>query len=348
MKTEKKRYKIKEFSTFFLALPVLFCLLFCNGCGKSFQKTVTTFACDTVVTITYYDKKDEKAVNDALSYLSELELVFSRTKENSELYALNEALHKGEDFVVGKDLYQALVMSYEAAKESDGAFDFTLGNVSDLWNFTGETPHVPDAAVLAEALSHTGYEKIHLEGIFVTDAEESNPGGIVSSEDASLSVDLGGMAKGYMGQKLKEQLMEAGVTSALLNLGGNVVAIGKKPDGTKFQIGIAKPEKDSSEYVSTVGIANEAAVTSGIYQRYFEENGKWYHHILDPKTGVPVESDVASVTVIYRDSGMADILSTTMFVTGPDYAETYVKNCPQDITVIYVMKDGSLKEFSNK
>ncbi len=348
MKTEKNRYIFKRFSAFLLASLVLVCMLFCTSCGSSFQKTVTTFACDTVVTITYYDKKDEKAVNDALAYLSELELVFSRTNENSELFALNESLHKGEDFFAGKVLFQALTMAYEAAEESDGAFDFTLGEVSDLWDFTGEEPHVPEQALLAETLSHTGYEKIHLEEIFVTDAEESNPGGYVTSDDAALSIDLGGMAKGYMGQKLKNKLLEEGVESALLNLGGNVITIGKKPDGSKFQIGISKPEKGSEEYVSTVEASGESVVTSGIYQRYFEEGGRWYHHILDPKTGQPVESDVASVTVIYRDSGMADILSTTLFVTGPEYAENYVKTCPENITVIYVMKDGSLKEFSNK
>ncbi len=347
MKTEKNRYKIKDFSAFLLALLVLFSLLFFNGCGKSFQKTVTTFACDTVVTITYYDEKDEGAVNDALSYLTDLERIFSRTNTDSELYALNEAIHKGEEFMAGKDLFLALTMANDAAEESVGAFDFTLGEVSDLWDFTGETPHVPKDTLLKETLSHTGYEKIHLEGIFVLDAEESNPGGFVTSDDAFLSIDLGGMAKGYIGQKLKEKLVEAGVASALLNLGGNVVTIGRKPDGSKFQIGISKPEKGSEEYVSTVEVSGESVVTSGIYQRYFEEAGKWYHHILNPKTGYPVESDVASVTVVYTDSAMADILSTTLFVTGPEYAENYVKACPNKITVIYVMKDGSLKEFGN-
>lgn len=347
VKTEKKRYIFKEFSIFFLALTILVCMLVCVACGSSFQETVTTFACDTVISLTYYDKKDKEAVEGALSYLSDLELIFSRTNKNSELYALNEALKEGKEYLASDELFKALTLAYEEAEKSGGAFDFTLGKVSDLWDFTGQEPHVPASDILSETLSHTGYKKIHLEELFAFDDDSSHKG-YVYSDDPGLSVDLGGMAKGYMGQKLKEYLIDAGVESALLNLGGNVITIGHKPDGQAFQIGISKPEKGSTEFVAVVEASGESVVTSGIYQRCFEESGKWYHHILDSKTGWPVDSDAASVTVVCNDSGLADILSTTLFVKGWNCAQDYIKSRTESIKVIYVMKDGSLKEYSNK
>lgn len=363
---EKINHKNRYFSPFLLILVLVLSLTLSSvllaGCTSSSQPiTKTTFALDTVVSITYYDKKDEQAVSDALSSLSDYELIFSRTNADSELYKVNQAISSGSAVHVSSDLYLALCMSRAASLISDGKFDFTLGMVSDLWNFTGEDPHVPDASVLSEAMSHAGYEHVIL-----TSGDSADH--ILVSDEPELSIDLGGMAKGYIGSMVKQQLIDSGVTSALINLGGNVVTIGSKPDGKPFQIGISKPEKDSSDYVTTVEVSDACVVTSGIYQRYFEENGSWYHHILDSSTGYPINSDVASCSIVCENSALADILSTTLFAIGPTGTEAFLAEFAKSdlaslasgssessdfdssagsIKVIFVMKDGSLLEFEN-
>lgn len=333
---KKNTVKKRIFSIILTIFIIFSCNVLFTGCASSYQDTKTSFALDTVISITYYDEKDEQAVSDALLLISELELVFSRTNENSELYAVNKTIETGGAAHVSDILYDALFMARVTAEKSGGKFDFTLGKISDMWNFTSENPHVPDQEALFKALSHTGYEHITL-----TDDH------FISSDDPEISLDLGGMAKGYIGELAKQQMIENGVTSAILNLGGNVITIGSKPDGKPFQVGISKPEKDTSEYATVIEISDSCVVTSGIYQRYFEDHGKWYHHILDSSTGYPVDSDVASATVICSDSALADLLSTTLFAMGPDATMDHICTYNTYIEAVFIMKDGSIHRFTN-
>ena len=303
---------MKKFIVIFLTIMGLFGLLAFSGCsprnGPRKARTKTRFALDTTVSITYYEAKDEETVSKALDLVSEYEKIFSRTDKKSELYRVNQS---GTDGVLlSEDLRQIISDASDINFISEELFDITLGGVSALYDFSGEK-RVPDENTLSEALSHTGMEKILL----------SDDGRLTFSE-AGIILDLGAIAKGYIADKVKAFLESAGVKNALINLGGNVLALS---DGDKeYAVGIQKPVQGSQEYVQVLKIRNEAVSTSGTYERSFEKDGVFYHHILNPKTGRPFDTvkgyglDVKSVTVIGQKSEIADMLSTALFLSGPE------------------------------
>ena len=197
-----------------------------------------------------------------------------------------------------------------AGRVCDRAFDPTLAPVLDAWGFTKDERRVPSADELKELLSHTGCGKVALE--------KTADGWTVTLLDGA-QLDLGGIAKGYAADLLRAQLEKEGVTSATLDLGGDVFVMGRKTDGSDWRIAVKDPA-DTESYLGVVSAADKFIVTSGVYERYFEENGVRYHHILDPKTGCPAESGLVSVTVLCKNGAWADALSTACFVLGTDKA----------------------------
>ena len=185
---------------------------------------------------------------------------------------------------------------------SGGAFDPTVAPVMDAWDFTGDAPRVPSDEELSALLAHVGLEKLSVDG-----------NTIALSDGAQL--DLGGIAKGYAGDAVRTVLAEFGVTSAVIDLGGDVGLLGAKPDGSDWRVAVKDPA-DPSKFLGVLTAADTFVVTSGIYERGFEENGVRYHHIIDPKTGKPAESGLVSVTVMCGDGAWADALSTACFVLG--------------------------------
>ena len=293
--TAKKRV----FSALFALLILSAALL--SGCGTSAEpQTEQAFLLDTLVSVTYYRNSDRDAVLDALSLCRDAELVFSRTDSRSELYRLNEC----GSMDVSNGLLTVLKTSLDYCAAGGGRFDVTMGGVSELYGFSSTSPRVPEQSELDAALSHVGYGNVRIDGHTVT------------LGDPEAVLDLGAAAKGYIADEMKALLAERGVKSAIISLGGNVLTLGKKPDGSDFTIGIQYPEKDSSRLAAAVRASDLSVVTSGVYERFFVENGKTWHHILDPQTGMPVRNGLSAVSIIGPESLECDALSTVCFVLG--------------------------------
>ena len=307
-----------------------------TACGETAaeSETRTVYAMDTVMNLTVYGENAAAALESAEKELHTLdEAVLSRTAEGSELYALNasngETVEYGADDILPALIETALTIS----DATDGAFDPTLAPVLDAWGFTKDEHRVPPADELKELLSHTGCGKVALE---------KTADGYTVTLSGGAQLDLGGIAKGYAADLLRAQLEKEGVTSATLDLGGDVFVMGRKTDGSDWRIAVKDPA-DTESYLGVVLAADKFIVTSGVYERYFEENGVRYHHILDPKTGCPAESGLVSVTVLCENGAWADALSTACFVLGPDGALALRDDLADqgtDFELILVTDDG--------
>ena len=295
-----------------------------SGCGKNpSARTEQAFLLDTVVTVTYYDPADRNAVLDALALCGEYELVFSRTKPESELYRLNAA----GSMTVSPELREVLALALDFCAVSGGRYDITLGAVSALYDFSG-MPHVPEDAVLAEAMRHVGWENIRLDG------------DVVTLTDSAAVVDLGSVAKGWIADRMKEYLTAHGVKHAILSLGGNILCLGGKPGGNAYKVGIQYPEKDSTALAATVAVREESVVTSGVYERFFVEDGVTYHHLLDPATGLPLRTELLAVSVVGPCSAKCDALSTVCFALGAEAGCGLIDRL-EGYEAVFIRSDGT-------
>lgn len=292
---------------------------------------ITEFHFNTVVTVSIYDSSDESLLDACMDLCEEYESLFSRTEETSELYKLNHGTlpMEGEYYILSDLTADLIQKGLEYSRLSDGAFDITIAPVSSLWDFSSENPHVPEKAALDEALSLVGWENVDLQGNRIRFLKEG------------MEIDLGGIAKGYIADCLKEYLISQGVESAIINLGGNVLCIGSRPDGTPFKIGIQKPFSDRNETLASVELSDQSVVSSGTYERNFEEDGIFYHHILNPKTGYPYDNGLTSVTIFSDASVDGDGLSTSCFALGLEQGMALIDSIP-DVYALFVTEDGEL------
>lgn len=264
----------------------------------------TDFLLNTFVDIKIYDSNDSSLLDGAIEICKDLEARFSRTMASSEIYQINHRSAEEQSFTLSKEASELIGIALNYCEISDGAFDITIEPVSSLWDFTSGEAILPEADLISDAVSRVGYENLLLEGDTLT----------FLSPDTT--IDLGAIAKGYIADQIREYLKASGVESAVINLGGNVLCIGEKPNGTPFKIGLQKPFAQTSETFATLNIDNMSVVTSGVYERHFELDGKNYHHILDPSTGYPYENGLISVTILSDHSVDGDGLSTTCFSMG--------------------------------
>ncbi len=283
---------MKRIAALLLILPLF------AACAPREDKR-TFFAMDTVMEITVCGEAADEALSAAESELFRLDGMLARGDEGSEVYALN-ASGGGE---VSPETAELISRALEIGGLTDWAFDVTVAPLTDLWGFYDQSYRVPTEEEIAAALPLVGGERVEVSGSRV--------------ELGGAKIDLGGIAKGWASQRAAELLRERGVASALLNLGGNVQAVGSHR-GKPWRVAVQNP--DGGEYVGVLDLTDACAVTSGDYQRFFEDNGKIYHHIIDPKTGRPAESGLRSVTVVCADAALADGLSTALFVMGMDKA----------------------------
>ena len=270
--------------------------------------TNTDFAMDTVVSETLYTTGED--LNTTIGdKLREIETgLLSWTDEDSQIAKLNAA--SGETVEVSDELAGYLKKIFQLAQDSDGAFDPTIGKIIRLWDITGENPHVPEQSELDELLKDVGYSKVSLDGDKVT-------------LEKGATLDLGAAGKGIGCDVISDFLKtQTEVSGMILNLGGSsVMAYGEKTDGSDWKVALTDPRDPEGDYLGAITLnEGEFLSTSGDYEKYFIENGKRYHHILDPKTGYPVWNGLDSVTVICDSGLFADGLSTACFVLGMDDA----------------------------
>ncbi|MCR1839339.1 FAD:protein FMN transferase [Murimonas intestini] len=287
---------------------ILLFLLICGtavSCARpSSPISRTGFYFDTVITITLYDEGQESVLDDCFSLCGQEEALLSRTVKGSDIYNINSS--KGRPVTVSLDTARLLEKALDYSRLSDGAFDCTIAPLTTLWNIKENTGDIPSEEKIEDALSHVSYKNIVIDKNTVT------------LKDPEASIDLGGIAKGYIADRLKELLLSKGVKNALINLGGNVYALGTKPDGSPYNIGIQKPFAQEGTALTSVKISGQSLVTSGIYERYFEKDGRIYHHLLDPHTGWPASNGLYSVTILSENSVDADALSTACFILGEE------------------------------
>lgn len=284
------------------------------GCQKPVEETPaqsgpvskTGFLLGTVIEITIYDKNDEAILDKALARIAEIESKMTiNNADTSEIIALNNASGVSE-VKLSPDTFFVVEKGKEYSARSNGIFDITIGPLVKLWNIGTDYAAVPEESKLAEAVKLVGYERLSLDKEKLT----------AKLADAGMKVDLGAIAKGYAADEVARVLAENGVKHAIINLGGNIMTLGGNPNGNPWKIGIQDPFNPRGEFIGIVPITGQTVVTSGTYERFFEENGKKYHHILDPATGYPTENNLYSVSIITDKSIDGDGLSTTTLLVG--------------------------------
>lgn len=283
---------------------MLSALLFLTGCSaESSPEPVqgTFFAMDTVMDFTIYGESG--LIDQSESLIASLESLVSVTDTGSELYAINQT---GSGTLTGK-ASSLMEQALEICRRTDGALDLSIYPIVRAWGFTTGSYQVPDEAEIQALLPLVDYRKIQYDAA---------AGDVTLPE--GMKIDLGSVAKGYAGQLVAQMLREHGVQSALLSLGGNVQTVGAKPDGSPWQIGIKDPQGEDAMMV--LSVEDQAVVTSGGYERYFEQDGQTYWHIMDPSTGHPADSGLISVTIVGDEGVVCDGLSTALFVMGLEKA----------------------------
>lgn len=313
---------------------VMFCLYLCvfSGCSKEYIKeeqkySQDIFAMDTYMTITAYGEEADTAVAKSIEEIQRLETLLSVTDESSEIYAINA---NGEG-MLSEDCIYLLERSLELYQDTKGAFNAAICPVMKEWGFLDDDFSVPGKEKLQEKLQLADVSKIAY-----------NQGSrYIKFKKEGMAIDFGGIAKGYASTKIAEIYTDLGIKSGLINLGGNVQVVGRKTDGTKWNIAIQSPT-DEQEYIGILAAEDCAVVTSGGYERYFEQDGVIYHHIIDPLTGYPAENGLVSVSVVSSDGTLADGLSTALFVMGKENAIQYWQKNSSVFDAILLMDDGTI------
>jgi thiamine biosynthesis lipoprotein len=299
-------------------LLFLFLITLC-GCANSAESSSEDtkeysrdiFAMDTYMYLKAYGEHADTALGYSSEQILSLEELFSVTSEKSDIWAINHS--DGEPVSVSDDTIAVLNKAIEIGGKTNGALDVTIYPLLTEWGFTTDTQQVPTDDIIADKLKLIDYTKISVKG------------NTVQLPD-NMQIDFGALAKVYTSDCVTEILKENGVKSALVNLGGNVHAVGTKPDGTLWKVGVQNPFSPS-EQVCILEIADKAVITSGNYERFFtDENGRKYWHILDSADGFPADNGLVSVTIVGENGLLCDALSTALFVLGTDKAIDYWKN----------------------
>ena len=282
------------------------------------------YAMDTVMNLTAYGSNASAALEASVSEINRLDSLLSISSEKGEIYRINA----DKEGTVSEDVNALLSRSLELSQMTDGLFDCTIEPVMEAWGFTTQNFRIPSEEELEELLSHVDYKQVDLENSAVTIPED-------------VRLDLGGIAKGFTSSRVMDIFRKNGVTSGIISLGGNVQALGCKIDGSKWKVAIQSPD-DTEDYLGILEIENQAVITSGGYERYFEEDGVTYHHIIDPATGYPADSGLISVTIVSDDGTLADGLSTSLFIMGEEKAAQFWKENSEKFETIMETADGKL------
>lgn len=308
-----------------LCLCLILLLSGCSYTQEPDKQSISFFAMDTYMEFTAYGEDAEPTLMSAREKIADLELLWSVTGENSDVYAVNHA--DGQAIEVAYETADILKFALDMSERTNGALDLTVYPILSAWGFTKEENRIPSKDEIKGLLSFVGYENVMLNGNTVQLEE-------------GMMLDLGAVGKGYAGDIAAGILRENGITSALLNLGGNVQTVGSRPDGSDWRIGLQDPNGEGK--IGVIEVSDLAAVTSGAYERFFiGDDGNRYGHIIDPSTGYPVENGLLSITVIAHDGKLCDALSTSLFVMGLDKSVEYWRQ-NQDFDMILISDSNDI------
>jgi thiamine biosynthesis lipoprotein len=315
-------------------LLVCFCIvLFVTGCNDARSDghmSETRLLLDTFCTITIHGDVDSALLDEAFLLLAELEVLFSITIEGSDVWRINNA--GGEPVTVDPRTIELVETGLRFSELSHGMFDITIGRLSRLWDFGG-TPNVPAQAEIEEALATVDYRQVIVGDNTV---QLLNPGAWI---------DLGAIAKGFMAYEVAEFLAANGAVGALVDLGGDIVAVGNRHDGSPWRVALRKPFGDADELLGVIDVSWACVLSSGIYQRQFEVDGVRYHHILDTNTGMPVISDVVSATMITHTAVIGEGFSTVAVLLGSEGARELMDKIPGFVGAVLVLENGDVLTF---
>lgn len=319
--------------TYFLPVLLLVFTLLLSGCTtqtnppSSEPLRQTQFMMGTTITISLYDHQDESILKACFDRIAELENALSMNKENTLLDEVNS--QSGiTPVVVNADMFDVIKKGLYYSNLTEGSFDITIGPIVKLWNIGFPEARVPSQEEIEQNLPLIDFSQVVLD--------ESNQ--TVFLSQPGMKIDLGGIAKGFTADEMVKILKANDVEHAIIDLGGNVYTLGTKVDGSPWKVGIQDPFNPRGQIIGYIPISNKSAVTSGIYERYLEADGKKYHHILDPSTGYPFENEIAGVTIISDASIDGDALSTSVFSKGIEEGLNFV-NSLDGIDAIFISKD---------
>jgi len=291
----------------------------------------TEFVLGTVCTVNLFEKGTTRIYTEIYARLAELETILSANRDGTNLAEIN-ANAGIAPVKAAPDTLAVLSEALRFSERSGGAFDPTVGPLVKAWNIGTDDAAVPSAEALQKALSLIDYKKMTVD----------DTAGTVYLADRGMRLDLGAIAKGYAADEIVRILSARKIRRAIIDLGGNVFAFGEKSPGKSWTIGIRDPENNTGNSILSLPVKNQSVVTSGIYERFFEQDGVRYHHILDTTTGYPVQNELLSVTIITGQSMQADALSTSVFALGPKKGKALVESLP-NTDAIFVFADRHIE-----
>lgn len=311
-----------------LFFTITFSVVFLSTCTMEIPPR-TEFVLGTVCTVNLYEKGTEAIYTEIFARLHALESILSANDDESNIGKINASA--GIASVEAKqETITVLQEAIKYATASNGAFDPTIGPLVKAWNIGTDYAAVPSKNSIQKALSLIGYQNVKITG------------NLIYLPKKGMKLDFGGIAKGYAADEIVKILVSHKIHKAIIDLGGNIYALGEKAPGKSWSIGIRNPEKIDGESILNLPIKNLSIVTSGIYERFFEQDGKRYHHILDTKTGYPVENELLSVTIFSANSMQADALSTTVFVLGPVLGLQFVDGL-KNVEALFINKNHEIQ-----
>lgn len=294
----------------------------------------TEFVLGTVCSVNLFEKGTREAYREIFERLREIESRMSANRDDTEIAEINR--NAGASPVkVHPDVIEVVSSALRFADLSGGSFDPSVGPLVRLWGIGSDSARVPSRAEIEAALPLIDYRDV------VADAAA----GTVFLKRPGMKLDLGAIAKGYAADEAARIIAKRKIPRAIVDLGGNVLAYGEKPGKESWRIGVQDPSSERGSHIGVLAVKNKTMVTSGVYERFFEADGKRYHHILDPKTGYPVENGLLSVTIVADRSIDADGLSTSVFALGAERGRALIESLP-GVEAIFIGEDFSVRATS--
>ncbi|MBP1744348.1 MAG: putative thiamine biosynthesis protein [Firmicutes bacterium] len=320
----------KKIRSLVLGLAVVLSAALFQGCSAANSEPMeeTQFLLGTVCSIKIYDHQSQEVLTKAFDRVREIEDKMSANKEGTEVDAIDKEAGKGY-VKVSDDTFYVIEKGLEYSEKSGGVFDISIGPLVKLWGIGTDAARVPSMEEIDSRKSLVNYRDVLLN------KEEKS----VMLKQEGMALDLGGIAKGYAADEVSRILRESGVEHAIINLGGNVIAINSNVGGKAWNIGIQNPFETRGEIVGSISVTDKTVVTSGIYERYLEVDGVKYHHILNPFTGYPMDSGLASVTVVTGSSIDADAMTKNLFYSGVEKGLEYLEENNPEVEAIFITKD---------